>query len=128
MPWTAEPEIRTDKPDRSRVILVRPGDGRDPEKEPWADVGTRYSFSVAEARALAASLIAAADAVEPSAERSCFTCRFCPSDPGGDICEPHRADVEGVDPYVTRSGCSTSPDGMPTNRTLACPGWAAKEP
>ena len=66
---------------RGQVGLVRPGDGRDPNTDPWADPGTIYSISPAEARALAAELKAAADAIgKPTAaslQTTLFTCRNC---------------------------------------------------
>lgn len=65
-----------------------------------------------------------AEAVE---ERSCFTCandwsagrppfHYCRYDP-----------VEDALDYMAESGAETSPDGLPTDRTVRCPGWAAKE-
>lgn len=51
------------RPERGQVGLVEPGDGR-PASDPWADPGCIHIIGPAEARALAAELIAAADAVE----------------------------------------------------------------
>jgi hypothetical protein len=61
-------------------------------------------------------------------ERSCFTCTW--DRPG--VCGVHGCvtacpDVAGVHAYISESGCEDTPDAMPTNRTLACPGWAPKE-
>lgn len=67
MPWTAEPNLRTDKPERSTVALVQPGDGRDPDKDPFAQGPVLHLMSPASARTLAADLLRAADEVEPAA-------------------------------------------------------------
>lgn len=61
MPWTAEPRLRADHPD---VALVQPGDGRDPEKHPFAQGPVMHLMSPEAARALAASLVHAAEVVE----------------------------------------------------------------
>lgn len=57
--WTAE----VYRADRGQVGLRRPGDGR-PDSDPWADHGCIYIIDPAEARALAAQLLAAADTIE----------------------------------------------------------------
>lgn len=67
MPWTAEPYLRTDKPERSDVALVQPGDGLDPEKYPFALRPVMHLMSPKTARALAAALIRAAEMVEAHA-------------------------------------------------------------
>ena len=61
------------------------------------------------------------------AERSCFTCRY-------DYCDTARAfhfcrydPIEDALDYMADSGAETSPDGLPTDRAMRCPGWAAKE-
>lgn len=64
MPWTAKPHHRTDKSERSSVALVQPGDGRDPDKDPFAQGPVMHLMSPATARALAAELIRAADDVD----------------------------------------------------------------
>lgn len=63
----------------------------------------------------------------PKVERSCFTCRFCPKNPFSSTCDPHKCGDDDVDRYIDASGVGDSDDGMPTNRTVDCPGWAAKE-
>lgn len=60
-------------------------------------------------------------------ERSCFTCRhdWTAGTPAFHYCK--HGDIDFVDDYTRDSGAHAAPDGMPTNRTLACPGWAPKE-
>lgn len=114
MPWTAD----IDKTNPTHPIVVR-------DRYPVDDGGSEH-LTAAEARALAAELVRAADEVEPVTERSCFTCKFCPAHPSDDICEPDRNDSPEIGRYLSESGCYDAPDGMPTNRSLSCPGWAAK--
>lgn len=70
-------------------------------------------------------------------ERSCFTCRHnvevgpwendCALLGSGPITAPIdlRTAIGG---YTTVSGAATADDRMPTNRSIRCLGWAAKEP
>lgn len=79
------------------------------------------SASFAKLRALAA------DEVEPVVERSCFTCRhnFETNDGRAD-CRPGQDGDEHVSAYVVASGALDAHDGMPTDRSIPCPGHAPK--
>lgn len=62
-------------------------------------------------------------------ERSCFTCKYDHHRPG---LAAHWCSADsGTDPrfglYMVKSGALGTDDLMPTNRTVRCPGWAAKE-
>lgn len=93
------------------------------DKAAKSDGRSRSSFI-----ARAALLAATKQAPSPKVERSCFTCRFCPERPFSTVCEPHKRGQDGVSNYVDKdSGIAWGDDGMPTNRTIDCPGWAAKE-
>lgn len=94
------------------------------DKAAKSDCRSRSSFI-----ARAAVLAATKQAPSPKVERSCFTCRFCPTNPVSTVCEPEKRGRDGVSNYVDKeSGIALSSDGMPTNRDADCPGWAAKEP
>ena len=57
-------------------------------------------------------------------ERSCFTCRWA----GGDVCyhPPCSDEMDvGIEDYVHAAACGN--DGMPRDRTLACPGHESGE-
>jgi Lar family restriction alleviation protein len=60
-------------------------------------------------------------------ERSCFTCAndWSAGRPPFHYCNCTTGDVQD---YMAESGAETSPDGLPTDRALKCPGWAPKEP
>lgn len=59
----------------------------------------------------------------PEVEQSCWTCGYDFQEffdaPHG--CS-HHSD-ENINTYIRACGAFASVDGMPTNRTLACPGW-----
>ena len=78
-----------------------------------------------EARALAAELARVADEGETVTERSCFTCRHDVQHSDGFHRCNHAASAS-VSAYWHESGCRTSRDGMPTDRSIPCPGWSAK--
>lgn len=61
-------------------------------------------------------------------ERSCFTCRHDRVHHVGIHACRAMGTARGIYAYTVESGCHGTPDGMPTNRTLKCPGWAPKEP
>lgn len=62
-------------------------------------------------------------------ERSCFTCKYDHLGMYGlHECTAVGQDVVGIHAYIGNSGCDDSPDVMPTDRTMRCPGWAPKEP
>ena len=63
--------------------------------------------------------------VEPT-EAPCLTCRHYAADFTGRHRCTYVFDV-AVWRYRCNSGAQTSHDGLPTNRTMRCPGWAAKE-
>lgn len=65
-----------------------------------------------------------AEAVEPT-EAPCRTCRYATTRAGRHTCR--MVFDRGVWHYLVYSGALTSTDGLPTNRTMRCPGWAAKE-
>lgn len=65
-----------------------------------------------------------AEAVE---ERSCFTCAHDRVHHVGIHACCAMGTARGIYAYTVESGCHSTPDGMPTDRTLKCPGWAAKE-
>lgn len=77
------------------------------------------SASIAKLRALAA------DEGETVTERSCFTCRHDVQHSDGFHRCNHAASAS-VPAYWHESGCRTSRDGMPTDRSIPCPGWSAK--
>ena len=87
--------------ERRQVGLVRPGDGRDPNTDPWADPGTIHIIGPAEARALAAELIAAADEIEREPVTLCpcgkpATCRDSMDTPLCDACFDALPEVSDV--------------------------------
>lgn len=62
-------------------------------------------------------------------ERSCFTCEHAHHD----ICmllatKPAGTPLGAIYAYCAASGVDDADDNMPTNRSIRCPGWAAKEP
>lgn len=92
---------------------------------PVGQVDYTRDLTPTEARALAAELVRAADEVEP-VERSCFTCAH--RNNAVYSCAPFLTERPRgpVTTYVVESGAIDAPGGMPTNRSLSCPGWAAK--
>ena len=79
-----------------------------------------------EARALAAELARVADEGETVTERSCFTCAH--RNNAVHSCVPFLTDraLGPVTIYVVESGAFDTHDGMPTNRSIPCPGHAPK--
>lgn len=65
-----------------------------------------------------------AGAVEPPAA-PCLTCRYVTTRAGRHACR--MVFDSGVWHYRVYSGALVSDDGLPTDRTMRCPGWAAKE-
>lgn len=65
------------------------------------------------------------------AERSCFTCHYNGADNACGQPDYVRGDTRGlgldVANYGDESGAADAIDLMPTDRTIRCPGWAAKE-
>jgi len=58
---------------------------------------------------------------EAVTERSCFTCRWADKD----VCDrPHTSEEmdADIDAYAVASGCHYNNGGMPTDRTVVCPG------
>ena len=69
---------------------------------------------------------AVANAVPPGngEERSCFTCGWADYK----VCRHPASDIDGdIDQYALNAGCAKNNGGMPTDRTIQCPGWKAKE-
>ena len=78
------------------------------------------------AKALAADLVRAADAVEPMVERSCYTCAHARLGRTGiTYCDLPAPGPDVVD-YENRSGANAAADGLPTDRSIPCPGHAPK--
>lgn len=80
------------------------------------------------AEAPVARPVALRDATE---DRSCWTCRhdYIADGIGGHGCRALTCDEAADAPIVTycdASGALNSLDGMPTDRSLACPSWAAE--
>lgn len=76
-----------------------------------------------EARALAAALIRAADAVEPMVERSCYTCAYNKNA----VCYHPPDELEmAIDQYAIDAGCAKNNGGLPLDRSIPCPGHAPK--
>ena len=85
------------------------------------------SASIAKLRALAA------DEGETVTERSCFTCAHDEDheDDDGTLFElGHFCKIkigrDDIFDYCVKSGAFDTHDGMPTDRSIPCPGWSAK--
>lgn len=97
---------------------------------PRADVETIDKAAKSDGRsrssyiARAAVLAATKQAPTPKVERSCFTCGH--ENPVS-LCKPYYDRRPGLYDYIAVSGAAGAGDNMPTNRTIDCPGWAAKE-
>lgn len=60
---------------------------------------------------------------EEREERSCFTCGH---DKRG-VCYNPDTNLElAIDEYAIAAGCAANDGGMPTDRTVKCPGWRGK--
>lgn len=59
-------------------------------------------------------------------EHSCFTCKHN-YDGGYGKYKCRNANVVRRSHYWFDSGCTDSPDGMPTDRTIDCPGWEKRK-
>ena len=115
------------------TVTRRPGESVIDIASPLGVIATMH---VVYARALAAELARVADEGETAApaepvERSCFTCMHdYTSGSGLHRCRaPGATDLargRAVYDYCVASGAGTSPDGMPTDRSIPCPGWSAK--
>lgn len=65
--------------------------------------------------------------IQPDTEQSCWTCGYDyqrTTDSTHSCAHPHD---EGVNRYVYSCCALYSVDGMPTDRTLKCPGWKPKD-
>lgn len=110
MPWHSKPY---DTADGRSVVRI------------YEDVGDAVPYSrlltPTEARALAADLVRAADAVEPMVERSCYTCAYNKNA----VCYHPPDELEmAIDQYAVDAGCATNDGGLPTDRSIPCPGHA----
>lgn len=56
----------------------------------------------------------------------CLTCWHATTRGGRNDCRRRGYDADAWR-YLCHSGALVSDDGLPTDRTLTCPGWAAKE-
>ena len=92
-----------------------------------ADVTRERAASVAWLRANTCGCYDFASAIERgehrdrAPERSCFTCRWADRD----VCDrPHTSEEmdADIDAYAVAAGCHYNNGGMPTDRTVACPG------
>lgn len=92
-----------------------------------------HRLTPTEARALAAELVRVADEGETVTERSCFTCAHDEDheDDDGTLFElGHFCKIkigrDDIFDYCVKSGAFDTHDGMPTDRSIPCPGWSAK--
>lgn len=100
-------------------VHIPPADVETIDRAAKSDGRSRSSYI-----ARAALLAATKQAPTPKVERSCFTCHHNRNA----VCYRPVDDLDmAIDQYGLDAGCAANNGGMPTNRTIDCPGWAARE-